>query len=119
MVIALEVLLGVLVLASAVFYACCACVLLRHFWRRTGPSSSPLVPASILIPVCGLEDGAAEKWASFCRQDHPEYEVLFGVRDPEDPAMPVLQELEQRFPGRVRCIVRPEILGTNYQISNL
>jgi ceramide glucosyltransferase len=119
MLIALEVLLGVVVLASAVFYACCAFVIQRHFVRKADTNSAPLLPASILIPVCGLEDGASKKWASFCRQDHPEYEVLFGVRDPDDPAVPILQELEQQFPDRVRVVIRPEVLGANYQISNL
>src|SRR5690349_20202695 len=113
MLIALEVLLGTVVLASAVFYACCAFVIHRHFGRRPDTDSGPLLPASILIPVCGLEDGAVEKWSSFCEQDHPEYEVLFGVRDPDDAAVPLLHELERRFPDRVRVVIRPEVLGPN------
>lgn len=119
MLLALQLGLALLVGASAAYYALCALATWNYF-RPTGPSGDgSSLPASILIPVCGLEDGAEGKWESFCRQDHPEFEVLFGVRDPEDPALPVLRKLAERYPGRVRWFVRPEVLGTNYQISNL
>lgn len=114
-----QILLGALVVLSAAYYAWCAVATWRYFSRPGTKGDGTLLPASILIPVCGLEDGAAEKWESFCLQDHPEYEVLFGVREVDDPAIPVLQDLVARYPGRVQCLVRAEVLGANYQISNL
>ena len=119
MLAGLQIALGVLVMLSALYYSCCALATWVYFRRRAPAPAGPSLPASILIPVCGLEEGAREKWESFCRQDYPEYEVLFGVREPHDPAIPVLEELAARYPDRARCFVRPEVLGTNYQISNL
>jgi ceramide glucosyltransferase len=47
-----------------------------------------------------------ENLVSFCRQDYPEFELLFGVADPADPALPIVERLQGEFPDlNVRLLV--------------
>lgn len=87
---------------------------------RAPGAQDRLRPISVLKPVRGLDPDAYENFASFCRQDFPEFEILFAVNDAHDPSVPVVQKLIADFPSRsIRLIVVAERLGPNTKVSNL
>jgi ceramide glucosyltransferase len=86
--------------------------------RTEQSSSSP--PISILKPLKGTDPEIYESFRSHCLQDYPEYEIIFGVNDPNDPAVDSVKELQCEFPDRrIRLVVSKKILGANVKVSNL
>lgn len=115
----LEISFGILSLTGLVFYIGQTIAVKRFFSRAKLPPLSPPPSVTILVPVCGLDPGAWDNWFSLCQQNYPNYNVLFGVRELSDPAVPLLKQLFQTYPYLVRWYHCPEILGVNYKISNL
>ncbi len=83
-------------------------------------SSSNNLPVTVLKPICGMEFELAENLRSFCRQEYAEHQVIFGVREKTDPAIPVIEAVIKEFPDRdISLVVDDQIIGSNYKISNL
>jgi ceramide glucosyltransferase len=119
MIIALQLFLLLLIGASVFFYAWCALSTGRFFTATKQETRASYQPVSVLIPVCGVDEDALKNWDSFCQQDYEQYEVLFGVMNPQDPAVPILKELVARNPSRARLVFCVDVRGINHQISNL
>lgn len=102
-----------------VYYCIAIFSSLRFFWAQKRVSQDFLPSVSNLKPVKGLDPDAYENYASFCRQDYPNYEILFCV-DSNDPAMPVLERLKKDFPEtQIRIVVGSGRNGTNDKVSRL
>lgn len=87
---------------------------------RLAPATPASCPVSVLKPLCGLEPGLYCNLRSFCEQDHPQFEIICGVRDPHDPAIGIVRRLQREFRGcDLRLIVNPTVHGTNLKVSNL
>jgi ceramide glucosyltransferase len=79
-----------------------------------------LPPISILKPLKGADPEMYECFRSHCQQDYPQYEIIFGVSDPKDPAVESVKKLQREFPDRaVHLVICSEILGSNVKVSNL
>ena len=84
------------------------------------PSTPFLPPVSILKPLKGVDPGMYESLRSHCLQDYPEYEIIFGVSEADDPAIALVERLRAEFPERtIRLVQCLNILGPNVKVSNL
>src|ERR1700733_4021055 len=115
------VMLGYASLVAAAGYVVLAvvAVLAWQLRGRTGTALSP-PPVSVLKPLCGAEPGLYEHLRSFCQQDYPEFQIVFGVCDLADPAYAVVQRLMVEFPSLpIDVVVNPQQHGSNLKTSNL
>jgi ceramide glucosyltransferase len=98
-----------LLFSPALVYQAMALAAAFHFQYRKGgraATSSFQPPISILKPVRGLDPNTSEAFLSQIRQEYPVFEVLFGVSDPDDPAIPEIRRLQAQFPSAdVRLII--------------
>ncbi|MDP9340236.1 MAG: bacteriohopanetetrol glucosamine biosynthesis glycosyltransferase HpnI [Acidobacteriota bacterium] len=108
--------------AFPLIYYALACVAAWSF-QRTRPASEPsgfTPPVSILKPLHGVDFASYENYASFCHQHYPEYEILFAVNEPTDPAAAVVQRLISDFPQReIKLLIGAEYFGANRKVNSL
>jgi ceramide glucosyltransferase len=111
-----------LLLTAAWFYQFLALVCLGRFFRPT-PGAPPVETGpgiTVFKPLRGLTPRSREGLTSFLTQDYQPYQVLFGVREPDDPVVALLRELLRAHPlSDLEVVICPEDLGLNPKISTL
>src|SRR5579863_9568102 len=109
--------------SSSAYYLLClwsASAFLRQRRDEMSLPAQTFPPVSILKPLKGVDPEIYQSFRSHCLQDYPDYEIIFGVSDPNDPAVASVRQLQNEFPARsIRLIVCPNILGANVKVSNL
>ena len=87
--------------------------------QYSGPAPT-MAPVTVLKPLHGDEPLLEEALASVCRQDYPAWQVVFGVQDGADTALPVVRRLRARFPDcDIAVVVDPTPHGPNRKVANL
>ena len=92
----------------------------RRFRALPLPVPSRRPPVTILKPLCGAEAELADNLRSFIRQDYPSFQIVFGVQNPADPAIAVVERLVAENPGAdIALVVDATRHGTNLKVGNL
>jgi len=93
-------------------------------WFVSQPASAPperWPDVSILKPLYGVEAQLSENIETYFHQDYPgRIQFVFGVQDPDDSAIPVVQSLIERYPQLdIDLVVNGSAHGVNRKVSNL
>jgi ceramide glucosyltransferase len=91
---------------------------LRHRFARV-PRASRRPGISILKPVRGLDPGFYDAIRSHAIQEYPEFEILFGVHDPADPAVGEIRRLIDEFPRVTIRLIESASVAPNGKVGVL
>ena len=111
---------GMTLAAAAMAYGLAACIAVcvrireSRFIARTQPA------VSILKPLCGAEPETYACLRSFCDQAYPQFQIVFGVCDANDPVLAVVSRLQREFPQIDMAVaVDHSQHGSSRKVSNL
>jgi ceramide glucosyltransferase len=109
------------VIAANAFYLLSFYAAAKFFLEKHPSQPGEPQPVSILIPLAGADLKAYESYTRFCRQDYAApYQLIFGVCEATDTAVPVVRKLIADFPDcDIALVINSEVIGTNLKISNL
>ncbi len=82
---------------AAVFYQAAAARLVHRFCARKAEPAASQPPVTLLKPLCGEEPGLEAALRSFCCQDYPTLQVVFGVHSHDDPAHAIALGIKAEF----------------------
>jgi ceramide glucosyltransferase len=106
---------------SAIAYYVFAWYSARSFFSRAAERGGGFYPAvTILKPLRGLDREAYENFASFCRQNYPKYQIVFGADGDDEPAIAVARAVARDFPEiDIRIVLQAGSSAPNPKIGNL
>jgi ceramide glucosyltransferase len=117
----IEILAVLGTVSASAYYLLCMASAVGLLRRNSKTQASGNPPAfSILKPLKGVDPGMYENLRSHCLQKYPEFEIVFGVSDPEDAALGFVRKLQAEFPQiPMSVVVCSQSLGANAKVSNL
>ena len=87
--------------------------------RRPDQLGTHRPSVSILKPIRGRDPGFYEAIRSHATQQYPEFELLFGSADPNDPAIEDIERLQREFPALTIRIVNTKNDAPNGKVGSL
>jgi ceramide glucosyltransferase len=87
-----------LLLAGALVYSVLAMVATSRYLAVRPPALRAAEPVSILKPLAGLDLNLESNLRTFFEQDYADFEILFAVRQADDPAAEVAARLAKTYP---------------------
>jgi ceramide glucosyltransferase len=120
-----QLLLAVALLASVVFYVVGYLEARRFFGRRArvraqAGDAKRLPRVTLLKPLQGADADLYRSLSTFCGQDYPTFQIVFGVAAGADPAVQVVRRLQAEFPSvDIELVIDPRVHGANLKVSNL
>lgn len=105
-------------LAAGLYQLLAVLAILHRKPRSPAPNPVPL-PVSILKPVYGRDAGFYEAIRSHATQQHPEFEILFGIRSEDDPARVDVERLIAEFPALPLRLVLCDTIVPNLKVGSL
>ena len=101
-------------------YVAAALLATLRFARRPIAAPPTARRSSVLKPLHGAEPGLYENLRSFADQDYPAFQIVLGVRDRADAALPIARALIRDRPQRdIALVVDPRAAGSNLKVANL
>lgn len=83
-------------------------------------SAEQFPPVTLLKPLCGDEPNLRQNLASFFDQEYPAFEIIFGARTLDDPALAVVEEVRKDYPFvPVKVVVSGDPTEANAKICSL
>ena len=111
---------GTALAALAMAYSITAWLAVRRRIHPGGGVAANAPPVTVLKPLCGAEPALYECLRSFCEQDYPQFQIVFGVSNSQDPAVAVVRRLKREFPTKdLRIAIDGRLHGSSPKVSNL
>ncbi len=115
----LTILVFALAAVAGTYQALALIAAVAHMLHREPQPPEPPPPISILKPIHGLDPSFYEAIRSHAVQDYPQVEMLFGVRTPDDPAVPAILRLIEEFPDRNIRLIECDTEAPNGKVGVL
>jgi ceramide glucosyltransferase len=109
-------------LSLTVFHVTSIALVIRRFRRRARGNTlfDPPPPVSLVRPLCGIDNYAADTLSSTFALDYPRCEILFCVASANDPVVPLVEALLAEHPGiDAKLLVGDDRLSNNPKLNNV
>jgi len=115
------ILLGTILFGLVYTAAAVGLLWFRRHQARWLPANASVCPSvTVFKPLKGLDEDLESNLRTFLELDYPEFELLFGVNDGDDPAIPLVQKLCREYPQVAsRLVVNERREGINPKVNNL